>query len=1283
MAFSSSTRARLPEGVCDPIVRPQPGTDNAATPGFQPGPIQQAYLVGDQDGLELRSPARYYLSCEIELRYVHDLQQRLDRLVRAHPILRMRVDDDLTPTPIVVDPVIPVEVWETTEDTFDATDIKVRDEFRSDELEFEAWPQLRIAVVRSPGQAKVHVVYAMWLMDAASLNHFLSGLVAPDSNVDSMDNTPRVVVPRQRMRERERERDERYWRAVAPTLPDAAEVPLRPGWRQSSRVISHRMLHFDAVVAETISIHGRRHGLTVPMIYLTVYGALLGAAAGGASHTVTVLQSQRNRLEENDTIGNYGRTVPLAIPALEEHGFVNLARLVQSRFLEQSFHASLSGAEIARLGDNSADVQRLPYPFAFTAVETDSQREVASGLQRDWDSVQLRVPQVLLDHQVIMDADGSVRLGFDWRADAFDEGFVNDLIDRYSRTIAELADAGADWTRPRESAIPTIAGPLTNSSGEATLHERVMESVTRTPDAIAVCDDEGVLTYAMVAAYASGVAQQLVSAGATVGDNVGVHLSRGRHQVVAILGILLAGCVYVPLDVSLPDGRLDRITRQANLRYAVTDGDPTVDDRWRQRGTLPVGVSSMGRPCEVVHRGSPATAYVIFTSGSTGEPKGVVIQHEAALNTIDTVNDILGLAPIDTVLSVSSIGFDLSVYDIFGPLLVGATVVMLSEATARTPAAWSRAITEHGVTIWNSAPSLASLLAEEGGTFPIRAFLLSGDWIPLHLPTALQRLSADAEVISLGGATEGSIWSIYHRIEPEDRTGRSIPYGKSLANQDILILDPQRQECPDWNIGEIYIAGAGVADGYLNDPAKTAIAFVNDPRYGWIYRTGDRGRRAPNGVVEFLGRVDSQVKVNGHRVELGEIESSLNATDYVHSSAACVADDSRGVVAYLTLKPDAKASWREDVMDVLRNELPSYMVPYALIELDELPLTSNGKIDHRRLRSTRSAREIATAEHLPQVETGLHIQEVSACWAQILDRPAGSENFFDAGGSSYDAIRLLSLLRSSLGYEIPFGKFVSNPTAPGLATMCATARPMDDPAVWILSPRSVTNPRIRVVFFPPVGGGVSCYSELIRNLPVDVEVYAIGFDRPLDAWTDPGPTVTDLAAACLQTLPIEIAETTVPCVFVGWSFGGALAFEAAGRTLHPVTRVVVVDTPVTASSRRCVDDESAMIAGFIEDIRGSSNVNIDVDQVGADIVLRNRFEVYRQNMLALRNWEPQALTVPLIEFRASVRPAESNPLAWQEFSKSGNTFVLNGGHFDMFKKENANRLRDKIEGGAL
>ncbi|MFJ9055883.1 amino acid adenylation domain-containing protein [Streptomyces sp. NPDC102409] len=1275
--------------------------EGAAQPALSP--IQRAYLVGGQDGLELSGPARYYLSCELSTDRVAETGARLRALVRNNEILRTGVSAGLAVRTLSRDAArhIDVDVRRTDDAGFDGANEEVRQACTADGFAFGDWPQFEVTVVRTTDRARLHLVYSLWLMDGASLAVFLTGLAAGEGiDAEGEPRTPVAGEPGERRARRDRSaRDERFWRERAAALPGPAELPLRPGWRRAGPRVTHRMVTVDAATARRVRDHARTHGLTPAMVHLAVYGVVLGRLGGGCPHTVTVLRSLWTAEPTATTLGNRGTTMPLEIPATNGGSFAEIARAVQSGYLTQAMHGSLDGARIARLADPAAGPSRLTHPFAFTALEADGAGEGALGLRRRWDEVQLRVPQVLIDHQVIMESDGSVRLGFDWRTDAFDPGFAEDFVARCADLVTALADAADTWTAPPArtpmagAAARTAAIEETRpASRPATLHGRFLRTAAAHPDATAVHDAAGSLSYAELAALARAVAGRLGAAGARSGDRVAVHLPRGRGQVIAVLGSLIAGCVYVPLDHDTPHGRLDSIARRGDVRFAVTDGRPAGDARWTARGVhpLPLPAGPAGPREDMPHAASGPTAYVIFTSGSTGEPKGVILSHAAVLNTIDAVSEEFGVTAKDRVLSVSSIGFDLSVYDIFGPLLRGGSVVMLSPESARNPARWAELAVRHGVTLWNSAPALASLLAEEDHAVPsVRAFLLSGDWIPLTLPGALERLAPGSEVVSLGGATEGAIWSIGHRVTEADRAGRSIPYGRALPGQDVLVLDAERNVCPPWQIGEIHIAGAGLADGYANDPEKTAAAFLPDAVHGTLYRTGDRGRRHPGGVVEFLGRTDGQVKLNGHRVELGEIEHRLESTPAVVRAAVCVRGEGRRrkLVAYVTLAADAPDSWREDVSEALEDTLPPYMLPEFLVPLEELPLNGNGKLDRRGLaalplpRSAGNGPASRPRDMAQPQGQDLYTQEIAGCWQEVLGAPPGEESFFEAGGGSYDAIRLLSLLRGRFGRTVQFGAFMAHPTVAGLAGLCRGTRASGTPGVWTHQPRAAAAPRLRLVLFPPVGGGASCYSGLVRELAGDIDVHVVGLDAPLPDSDEGHGSLAALSRRCLRELPGTALTDGVPLVLAGWSFGGALAFEAARACGPAVARVVVLDTPASGSAHGRGDrtDEPAL-EGFLRDVRETSGVRVDPARAAEDTELGTRFEVYRQNLTLLRDWAPPPADVPLVEFRAADGPAEPDPAAWARVARREDVTVLAGGHFDLVREHHTRRIADAIEG---
>ncbi len=344
-------------------------------------------------------------------------------------------------------------------------------------------------------------------------------------------------------------------------------------------------------------------------------------------------------------------------------------------------------------------------------------------------------------------------------------------------------------------------------------------------------------------------------------------------------------------------------------------------------------------------------AYVIYTSGSTGRPKGVVIAHKSATNTILDINQKFNITEKDRIIGLSSMCFDLSVYDIFGALSVGATLIMVPDQ--RDVLNITDVIQKHQITFWNSVPAIMDMLVENlRSDFlndSLRLVLLSGDWIPLKLPEKIKTYFSNAEVISLGGATEGTVWSIYYPIKEVREDWKSIPYGRPLGNQKYYVLNAQRKLCPMGVPGELYIGGLGVALGYCNDEKKTKNSFINHPDLRYLYRTGDYGVMRRDGYIDFLGRQDRQVKIRGYRIEIEEIESNLIKHAAVEKAIVVDRTDKNNqkyLSCYIVANRNLTVS---ELRDYLSNKLPEYMIPSYFIQLEKMPLTSNGKIDRKSL----------------------------------------------------------------------------------------------------------------------------------------------------------------------------------------------------------------------------------------------------------------------------------------------------------------------------------------------
>ncbi|MFE9096519.1 amino acid adenylation domain-containing protein [Streptomyces sp. NPDC007264] len=639
---------------------------------------------------------------------------------------------------------------------------------------------------------------------------------------------------------------------------------------------------------------------------------------------------------------------------------------------------------------------------------------------------------------------GSLELRYDPRL--FDEATAERFLDHY-RTLAEdgVRNPHTPVSRLRLLTDTELHRTLVEWNDTAAelphaicLHEAFEARAEERPDAVAVVHEGDHRTFAEVNADANRLAHKLLSLGVGPDVRVGLCLDRSPALLVAILGILKAGGAYVPLDPDYPAQRIAAMVRGTACAVMVSRADLT--------GNLP---EEAGRPLVLLERdggglddwpdhdpGALATpddlCYVIHTSGSTGAPKPIALRHRGVMNNIADLNSRFAAGPQDRVLSLSSPSFDMSVYEYLGITTAGGAVVVPSPGRVKDPAHWHELLTAEGITVWNTAPALLELLVdhlEQTGAEPLphlRAAMLGGDWIPVPLPDRVRRVAPGMRLITLGGVTEASIHSTIYEVGEVDPEWASIPYGRPMANQHTYILDDALQPVPPGVAGELYVGGIGVAREYLGQPEKTAERFLDWSHAGVsdrIYRTGDMARFGPDGLIELLGRVDFQVKLNGLRVELGEIEAVLRAHPSVQASA--VVAHRNQLVAYVVA---------EDGVDTARlgrlaaEKLPAFMVPAAVVRLERLPLTPNGKVDRKALPEP----DLTGGAY--RAPSGEREETLAGVFAEVLglERVGADDDFLALGGDSIRAIKVVTRARAR-GVEITPKQVLHSRTVAALA----------------------------------------------------------------------------------------------------------------------------------------------------------------------------------------------------------------------------------------------------------
>ena len=843
-----------------------------------------------------------------------------------------------------------------------------------------------------------------------------------------------------------------FWRDALAGAPPALELPTdRP--RPPSE--SHRGVllrsRIDGALAERVRALAAEEGATLFAVLLAALRVVLSRWSGQDDVVIGTPVAGRTRSETERLIGFFVNTLPLRGQVRPDESFREMVRREKAAALEAFNHQALPFDRIVEQLRIARDLSRNPVfqvSLMLQNARVDAVRLAGitlAPLQVEYDTARFD-----LAFDVYEEDGGALRVETEYATDLFERATAERLTAHLRRLLAAAAEAPDAPVAALEMVDEDERAAVLHAPNQAArdwpfapVQRRIAEQAARTPDAVAVGGPDGALTYAQLDALSAGVAAALRARGAGRGSVVAVAVERSARMVAALLGVLRVGAAYLPLDPEYPAERLAYMLDDSGARLLLSER--ALD------GLAPS--SSIGRILlddlapvdgwEDAPVDADELAYVIYTSGSTGRPKGVMVPHGGVAGFLRSMAEAPGLRADDALLAVTTVAFDISVLELFLPLTLGARVVVASREQAADPAPLAALIARSGATAMQATPATwAMLLASGWAPRPGMRLLSGGEALPRAVADGL--LAGGAELWNLYGPTETTIWSAVERVAADG----PVVLGGPVANTMLYVLDGGMRPAPLGVPGELFIGGAGVARGYLGRPGLTAERFVPDPfgaRGARLYRTGDRVRRRADGALEFLGRADFQVKLRGHRIEPGEIESALRAHPAVRAAVALVREDAPGdarLVAY-TVAGEGAAAAGAELRAFLRARLPEYMVPSAFVALDALPLTPNGKLDRRALPApdARPQARAFTAPRTPQE------QALAEIWRTVLrlDRVGVEDDFFELGGHSVLATQVLSRVRRELGAELPLRAVFEAPTVRALAARLHGAQAADGP----------------------------------------------------------------------------------------------------------------------------------------------------------------------------------------------------------------------------------------------
>ncbi len=1032
-----------------PQIRPEPDKR------YEPFPLtdmQYAFWIGRMGVLEFGDVANHgYYEIEGEGLNLERLNWALQQLIERHDMLKAIMLPDGKQVILKKVPLYKMKVLDLrgeNEEIINRKIEEIREELSHQVLPYDHFPLFEFrATLLDNEKIRLHISYDLQIFDAWSMFRLFDEWFQLCHNAEkslpplSLSFRDYVLAEKSIEKTQLYTISKEYWLNRVDTLPPAPQLPLATN---PSSIKYHHCQRFsgylDVENTQKLKQKASQAGITISALLLTAFAEILTLWTTNPRFTINLALFNRLPLhpEVNNILGDFTSVTLLEVNNSKLESFKNRAIRLQKQLWQDLEHRYFSGVKVMRELNQRKGGIPVAMPIVFTSVlGFESLGQETSALSQFGKMVYgiSQASQVWLDHQV-SEQQGVLTFTWDVVKGLFPEGLIDDMFESYCRLLRQLVASDATWEKTRRNLIPShqlaqreAINNTENPIPNQLLHTFFEKQVELRENELAIISPQKKLTYKELDELSNGVGHYLRDRGIQPNQLVAVVMEKGWEQIVAVLGILKAGGAYLPIDSSLPQERLSYLLEDGEVEFILTQSWIDSKINWKNNiTTICIDKNNQIKeesysPIDSIQNQNDL-AFVIYTSGSTGLPKGVKIAHKGIVNAIVHTNKFLALNSNDRILALTALHHDMSLFDIFGLLSAGGSLVIPDASQIKNANHWAELMSREKVTIWNSVPPMMEMLLEYGSynseSLPqsLRWAILGGDKISLTLPKRLDQLIKDVSLLSVGGPTETTMWNIWYLVETVDSSWKSIPYGKPIANTKYYILNEALEDCPIWVTGEICCSGIGLAKGYWRNQEKTRTSFVSHPRTGErIYRTGDLGRYLPDGNIEILGRVDFQIKIRGHRIEAGEIEAALVQHPKVMSCLVQAIENQhlnkKQLAAYIITEKDLKPT-QEELNQFIKDKVPEYMIPSLFIFLDKFPLTSNGKVDRKALLNQT---ELLNTEEITIIPPNNELEEkIAKIWQQVLglERVGINNNFFDLGGNSLLVTKIFNELQQEL-----------------------------------------------------------------------------------------------------------------------------------------------------------------------------------------------------------------------------------------------------------------------------
>ncbi|MEN3329445.1 MAG: hypothetical protein V7638_4252 [Acidobacteriota bacterium] len=953
-----------------------------------------------------------------------------------------------------------------------------------------------------------------------------------------------------------------YWLKSLAGAPAMLKLPTdHPRPAQQSFNGASVSVKLSQQLSQSLVELSQRQGATLFMTTLAAFQTLLFRYTGQEDIVVGTPIAGRNREEIEDLIGFFVNTLALRTNVSGNPTFRELLGRVKEIALGAYAHQDLPFEKLVEELNPERDVSHSPvFQVMFGLQNVPRDTPALNGLS----ITRVPLPSVTAKFDLtlfISETASGLSLWLEYNTDLFAETTVARMLGHFEHLL-EMIVADPDrpilrlplLTETERARLLTAQNSTESDFPKLSIHKSFAEQVERAPNSVAVISEQGKLTYADLDRRANQLARHLQQSGVRPGDLVGLCIERSPEMLVSLLGILKTGAAYLPLDPSYPQERLSLMLEDAKIKVLLTQ------ERLQEK--LPPHAAKtifIDRDWKTIARQSAdrfitaatteALAYVMYTSGSTGKPKAVAVTHQSVLRLVKQAN-YARLGADEVFLQFAPLAFDASTFEIWGSLLNGGQLVLMPPGLVSL-VQLGEAIKRYGVTtLWLTAGLFQQMVETELESLRgLRQLLAGGDALSVTHVEQVARELKNCQLINGYGPTENTTFTCCYPVQQGERFAGSVPIGFPISNTQVYILDSELEPVPVGVVGELYTGGAGLAIGYLNDAALTAERFVPNPfsavSGSRLYRTGDYARFKTDGSIEFIGRIDQQVKLRGHRIELTEIEGALKHHAAVRDAVVVLRRSGQGnkhLTAYIIVNSDLHDS--KELKSLLKQSLPDYMVPSYFLFVEEFPLTPNGKIDRRALPVPPETRpELEEAHIAPRDDLETRLARI---WERVLEVQSVGvrDNFFELGGHSLLAVRLVSEIEKELGQRLPLVSFFQGATIEYLAGLLRQGvSSISWPTLVKIQTDGSTAPLV-CVSMPNVNA--LGYRSLARYLGNDQPVFGLQAQYPEDLEGEHSQDAVDsIAAEYLKAL--RAVQPTGPYQFVGLCRGAHIAFEMARR----------------------------------------------------------------------------------------------------------------------------------------